>query len=58
MMEIERIYPVDWMGDVGQRNIEEVLEWAKTNQYELYRSNYGRIYFENSGTSNNRAYNW
>lgn len=22
MMEIERIYPVDWMGDVGQRNYE------------------------------------
>lgn len=38
VMENERIYPVDWMGDVGQRNIEEVLEWAKTNQYELYSS--------------------
>lgn len=38
MMEIERIYPVDWMGDVGQRNIEEVLEWAKTKHYELYSS--------------------
>ncbi len=34
----ERIYPVDWMGDIGQRDIGEVLDWAKTNQSELYRS--------------------
>lgn len=36
-MENERIYPIDWMGELGQRDIGEVLEWAKSNQSELYK---------------------
>ncbi|WP_416150313.1 DUF5694 domain-containing protein [Salipaludibacillus sp. HK11] len=32
----QKIYAVDWMGDIGNRSIGEVLEWAETNQTELY----------------------
>jgi hypothetical protein len=32
----ETIYAVDWMGDAGNRSINEVLEWAKMHQSELY----------------------
>lgn len=33
----EKVYPIDWMGDVGHRDIGDVLGWAGTNQPELYR---------------------
>lgn len=36
-MSNKEIYPVDWMGDIGQRDIGDVLEWAKTEQPELFK---------------------
>src|SRR5690606_775029 len=35
-MNQEKVYAVDWMGDLGNRSIGEVLDWAKKNQIELY----------------------
>ncbi|UTR10370.1 DUF5694 domain-containing protein [Evansella sp. LMS18] len=35
-LNLENIYAVDWMGDAGNRDIGEVLDWAKQNQTELY----------------------
>ncbi|MFY3791407.1 DUF5694 domain-containing protein [Ureibacillus sp. MALMAid1270] len=35
-MNHQKIYSVDWMGDIGSRGIGEVLDWAKKNQPELY----------------------
>ncbi|SER80249.1 DUF5694 domain-containing protein [Salipaludibacillus aurantiacus] len=35
-MAHEKIYAVDWMGDIGNRSIGDVLEWAKANQTDMY----------------------
>ncbi|MCD8511727.1 MAG: DUF5694 domain-containing protein [Bacillus sp. (in: Bacteria)] len=32
----QKIYAIDWMGDIGSRSINEVLGWAEINQTELY----------------------
>ncbi len=31
-----KIYSVDWMDNLGNRTIGEVLDWAKNHQLELY----------------------
>lgn len=33
----QKVHSVDWMGDVGSRGIDEVMDWAKENQTELYK---------------------
>ncbi|PYZ94786.1 hypothetical protein CR194_04455 [Salipaludibacillus keqinensis] len=35
-LDHQKIYAVDWMDNIGSRSIGEVLEWAKTNQTEMY----------------------
>ncbi|WP_096439173.1 DUF5694 domain-containing protein [Alteribacter populi] len=32
----QKIFAIDWMGNIGSRSIGEVLEWAETNQTKLY----------------------
>ncbi|ALC89136.1 hypothetical protein AM500_04515 [Bacillus sp. FJAT-18017] len=36
-MKNSEIFAVDWMRDVGQKGIGEVMEWAKANQPELFK---------------------
>ncbi|SOC43895.1 DUF5694 domain-containing protein [Ureibacillus acetophenoni] len=33
----QKVHSIDWMGDVGSRSIDEVMDWAKDNQIELYK---------------------
>ncbi|ALC88906.1 hypothetical protein AM500_03145 [Bacillus sp. FJAT-18017] len=32
-----KLFAIDWMGDVGQKGIGEVMEWSKANQPDLYQ---------------------
>jgi len=36
-MNHQKIYAIDWMGDVGSRSIDEVMALAKDNQNEIYK---------------------
>lgn len=36
-MKNDKIFAIDWMGDIGQRGIGEVMEWSKIHRPDLYQ---------------------
>lgn len=37
-LNLENIYGIDWMENIGQKSINEVLDWASENQIDLYNT--------------------
>jgi len=36
-MKNDKIFAIDWMDNIGQKGIGEVMEWSKVHQLELYQ---------------------
>lgn len=38
VLNLETIYGIDWLENIGQKSINEVLDWADQNQVDLYNT--------------------